>query len=60
MKLIDAMRLKNKAFFIHTGEGVMAVVLYKDIVNAPTIDAVSIVHGRWIDNGARMDGDTDG
>ena len=46
MRLIDARLLKNKAIFIHVGGDVKAVVPYKDIINAPTIEAEPVKHGR--------------
>ena len=46
MRLIDANALKVKGFADHdTGEG---IVFVQDIDEAPTVDAVEVVHGRWI------------
>ena len=44
-RLIDANALKVKGFADHdTGEG---IVFVQDIDEAPTVDAVEVVHGRW-------------
>jgi hypothetical protein len=48
MRLIDARPLKNKAFFIRVDGGILAVVTHKDIINAPTIEAEPVKHGKWI------------
>lgn len=48
MRLINAISLKNKAFFIHTGGGVEAVVRYKDIINTPTENVAPVRRGRWV------------
>lgn len=46
-RLIDANLLKRYAYADpETGEGTVYV---QDIDNAPTVDAVEVVHGRWID-----------
>ena len=46
-RLIDANALKLKAWPEEvTGEGIIYV---EDIDNAPTVDAVEVVHGRWIE-----------
>ena len=48
MKLIDADALKAKAHADpDSGEGFVWV---QDIDEAPTVDAVPVVHGRWIWN----------
>lgn len=44
-RLIDANALKEKAFAeTESGEGIVYV---QDIDEAPTVDAVEVVHGRW-------------
>ena len=46
-RLIDADALKLNAWpERYTGEGIVYV---EDIDNAPTVDAVEVVHGRWED-----------
>ena len=47
MRLIDADALMSQAFSTRQGYD---VVLVEDIVNAPTVDAEPVRHGRWIDN----------
>ena len=48
MRLIDATSLKTKAKFYHLDGTIKAVVLYSDIMNAPTVDAAAVMHGEWI------------
>ena len=46
MRLIDADALKLNAWpERYTGEGIVYV---EDIDNAPTVEAVEVVHGRWL------------
>ena len=46
-RLIDANLLKRYAYADpETGDGAVYV---QDIDNAPTVDAVEVVHGRWIE-----------
>ena len=48
-RLIDADALKLTAWpERYTGEGIVYV---EDIDNAPTVDAVEVVHGRWVGSG---------
>ena len=50
MILIDAIELKKKSFRYETncGQKFLKTVLVKDIDNAPTVDAMPVVHGHWI------------
>ena len=52
-RLIDANALLEKAYLTHPATMVNPyggdyVVSVEDIENAPTVDAVEVVHGRWI------------
>jgi hypothetical protein len=51
MRLIDADRLKEKKYYTlqskETGQG-FKVVVFEDIDNAPTVDAVPVVRGKWV------------
>ena len=47
-RLIDANALIKEA----CADGAYGYVDAKQIVDAPTVDAVEVVHGRWVDNGA--------
>ena len=56
MRLIDADRLlsdRMKKYYYHLKNGDIAIPII-DIEHAPTIDAVSVVHGEWIDKGNWM------
>ena len=44
-RLIDANALKEKGFYDLGAEE--EIVYVEDIDNAPTVDAVEVVHGRW-------------
>ena len=46
-RLIDANSLMKEA----CAEGAYGYVDAKQIADAPTVDAVEVVHGRWIDKG---------
>ena len=47
-RLIDANKLKgNKTYLWDEVLGFCDCVLVEDIDNAPTVDAVEVVHGRW-------------
>lgn len=49
MRLIDADELLGTIFFVEDEEGFMtAVVAKKDIESEATVDALPVVHGRWI------------
>lgn len=48
MRLIDARKLKKSAKFVRIDGVLKAVVLYSDIMNAPTVDAAAVMHGEWI------------
>jgi hypothetical protein len=49
MRLIDAGALKEKRFRMHSEFlGAVSVVAVRDIDDAPTIDAVPVVHGTWV------------
>lgn len=47
-RLIDANALIKEA----CSDGAYGYVDAKQIADAPTVDAVEVVHGRWVDNGA--------
>ena len=47
-RLIDANALIKEA----NADGAYGYVDAKQIADAPTVDAVEVVHGRWVDNGA--------
>lgn len=48
-RMIDANALGRDAFHIKQwGKGIRCVVDWDDIEAAPTVDAVEVVHGRWI------------
>lgn len=49
-RLVDACQLRDKQRVEENDGKLTPVVLYADIVNAPTVDAVEAVHGRWIAN----------
>lgn len=53
MRLIDADALMEKSgwYNLLTGKCIHGVQDY-EIASMPTIDAVPVVHGRWIDEGA--------
>lgn len=46
-RLIDANALIKEA----NADGAYGYVDAKQIADAPTVDAVEVVHGRWVDNG---------
>ena len=48
-RLIDAYQFRGKHEVAEVNGKLNSVILYGDIVNAPTVDAVEVVHGRWID-----------
>lgn len=50
MRLIDADTLKTDYFVPSTSSGTVSTqyVSLFQILNAPTIDAVEVVHGKWI------------
>ena len=45
-RLIDANQFRGKHEVAEVNGKLCSVVLYADIVNAPTVDAVEVVHGR--------------
>jgi hypothetical protein len=56
MRLIDADRLltdRMKRYYYHLKNGDIAIPII-DIEHAPTIDAVSVVRGEWIDKGRHL------
>ena len=49
-RLIDANALLEKAHWIIRSDGTRVFVIHaEDVDDAPTVDAVEVVHGRWID-----------
>ena len=50
-RLIDANALSRDSFHIreYGYDGERCVVDWDDIESAPTVDAVEVVHGRWVD-----------
>lgn len=49
MRLIDAHDLWTEIMMIpHNGDMISSVEVEKAIVEAPTVDAVPVVHGHWI------------
>lgn len=54
MRLIDADALENQ--FGVSDEDLLAL---DEIRHAPTVDAVPVVHGRWIHDGQRINGGID-
>ena len=54
MRLIDANALPNYKFNVtievgeHKGPAEIRVAFWEDVKNAPTIDAVPVVHARWV------------
>lgn len=51
MRLIDADELKKKAVWIEERGGFSTLSIeIDDIRRAPTVDAVPVVHGRWVAN----------
>lgn len=57
-RLIDADALKKDLSENYTfyGFGQLMNDFYEALDSAPTIDAVSVVHGEWIDAGTDLDG----
>ena len=54
MRLVDADKIRWKSYPNDYGETNDDYVGKCDIDNMPTVDAVPVVHGRWLDN--RADG----
>ena len=54
-RLIDACQFRGKHEVAEVNGKLSSVILYGDIVNAPTVDAVEVVHGRWIASGCGFD-----
>ena len=54
-RLIDANALPvyQRTIRYNTGEYVQEYVLAYDVRTAPTVDAVEVVHGRWVDRSDR-------
>ena len=48
-RLIDAHQFRGKHEVAEVNGKLCSVICYADIVNAPTVDAVEVVHGYWID-----------
>ena len=48
-RLIDAHQFRGKHEVAEVNGKLCSVICYADIVNAPTVDAVEVVHGRWFD-----------
>ena len=47
-RLIDAYQFRGKHEVAEVNGKLCSVILYADIVNAPTVDDVEVKHGRWI------------
>ena len=49
-RLIDANALLEKAHWIIRSDGTRVFAIHaEDVDDAPTVDAVQVVHGRWIE-----------
>ena len=57
MRLIDADKIRWKSYPNDYGETNDDYVEKCDIDNMPTVDAVPVVHGRWIPFHSRISGD---
>ena len=50
-RLIDANALKEKIWYGNSDPIVKRQYASELVDNAPTVDAVEVVHGKWVDNG---------
>lgn len=55
--LIDANALKDKVEEMRTAHGLCYAVRTTDILAAPTVDAVAVVHAKWVERLWRSEDD---